>query len=484
MNMISQFGQVLEKNIKNNLGNYLYGMLNSFNNPYNIDSYTQFVEDLDKFTTSFTIQAYEEFILALDEEFMQSSIRKQLYESKGYLTKLLLTKFGWVKFKRRRYIDSNGKTFMFVDRLLGLIKYKRMDIFVIGDLIEESASNSYAKAGKIVSKTIGTKIKYDDDINKNILSRATVRNNVIEASKLMDEPDNDEEIKAKEILNIMLDEKWVHSQGNDDKDFMVKAAVVFEDSVKVGKNRNKLIGKKVFGSIDGNMQQEIIDYIYYNYDTDKIKQINFMGDGAPWIKSFALDYSFKYHKDLEIKYGLDKFHLTQAIMHITTKKHKDTIYPILLQYIIDNKQEEFKEVIEAFIKSNPHREETIRSKSDYILNNWKHIQTSYHDIKYKCSMESNISHVFADLFTARPKAYSRAGVNSLLNIRLLKTNGYDLKKVYFDSLKKEEKLKINNEVIKRNISTNQFAKYNDYFNTKMLDSNLSASLNNFETVNF
>ena len=99
-------------------------------------------------------------------------------------------------------------------------------------------------------------------------------------------------------------------------------------------------------------------------------------------------------------------------------------------------------------------------------------------------MESNISHVFADLFTARPKAYSRAGVNSLLNIRLLKTNGYDLKKVYFDSLKKEEKLKINNEVIKRNISTNQFAKYNDYFNTKMLDSNLSASLNNFETVNF
>ena len=103
MNMISQFGQVLEKNIKNNLGNYLYGMLNSFNNPYNIDSYTQFVEDLDKFTTSFTIQAYEEFILALDEEFMQSSIRKQLYESKGYLTKLLLTKFGWVKFKRRRF---------------------------------------------------------------------------------------------------------------------------------------------------------------------------------------------------------------------------------------------------------------------------------------------------------------------------------------------------------------------------------------------
>ena len=37
-----------------------------------------------------------------------------------------------------------------------------MDIFVIGDLIEESATNSYAKAGRNVSKTIGNKIKYDD----------------------------------------------------------------------------------------------------------------------------------------------------------------------------------------------------------------------------------------------------------------------------------------------------------------------------------
>ena len=476
MNIISQFEWILEKNLKEHFSSFLHNAFISFKNPYCIDSYKEFAETFDNFTTNFTIDAYQSFILALDDQFMQSEIRKKQYTSKGFVTKSLLTKFGMIDFKRRRYVDQSGKSFMFVDRLLGLPKYSRLDSFVIADLVEESASNSYAKAGRIVSKQIGNKIKYDDNINKNILNRATARNNVIKVSEKMIEPSNDE-VKVKEILNIMLDEKWVHSQGNDDKDFMVKAAVVFEDSVKVGKNRNKLIGKKVFGNITGNLQDQVLDYIYYNYDTDKIKQINFMGDGAPWIKSFALDYSFKYHKDLEIKYGLDKFHLTQAIMHITTKKHKDTIYPILLQYIIDNKQEEFKAVIEAFIKSNPHREETIRTKTDYILNNWKHIQTSYRDIKYKCSMESNISHVFADLFTARPKAYSRAGVNSLLNIRLLKTNGYDLKKVYFDSLKKEEKLKINNDVIKRNISTNQFAKYNDYFNTKMLDSNLSTVLN-------
>lgn len=296
----------------------------------------------------------------------------------------------------------------------------------------------------------------------------------------MNEPNNDsEEIKAKEILNIMIDEKFVASQFNNKKDHMIKAAVVFEDSVVEYNGRNKLIGKKVFGDINGNLQEQVLDYIYYNYDTDKIKRINIMGDGALWIKSFALDSSFKYHKDLEIKYGLDKFHLTQAIMHITTKKEKDTVYPILLQYVIDNKKEDFKKVIEALITRAPHREDTIREKTNYIINNWRHIQASFHDITHKCSMESNISHVFADLFTSRPKAYSKEGLNNLLNIRLLKINGYDLKKTYFKSLKNNIDDKITSEIVERNIIKNNFTKYKDYFCSKFVDSNLNNSLNNF-----
>lgn len=479
MNILTHFQQVLEKNMKDNLNKYLNNTIDSFNNPYCIDSYRQFVEDFDNFTESFTIDAYQSFILALDQEFMDSNVRKQRYTSKGFVTKSLLTKFGWIKLKRRRYVDLDGKSFMFIDRLLGLIKYKRMDIFVIGDLIEDAADNSYAKAGRNVSKTIGNKIKYDDDINKNILSRATVRNNVIEASKLMNEPDNNiEEIKAKEILNIMVDEKFVASQFNNKKDHMIKAAVVFEDTTVEYKGRNRLISKKVFGDINGNLQKQVLDYIHYNYDTDKIKRINIMGDGALWIKSFALDSSFKYHKDLEIKYGLDKFHLTQAIMHITTKKEKDTFYPILLQYVIDNKKEDFEKVIEALITREPHREDTIREKANYIINNWRHIQASFHDIKYKCSMESNISHVFADIFTSRPKAYSKEGLNNLLNIRLLKINGHDLKKTYFESLKKDIDDKITSSIIERNIIKNKFTKYKDYFYSKFVDPNLNKSFNN------
>ena len=70
----------------------------------------------------------------------------------------------------------------------------------------------------------------------------------------------------------------------------------------------------------------------------------------------------------------------------------------------------------------------------YILNNWKERQLYQNKPYLKCSMESHISHIFADLFTSRPKSYSKKGLNKLLEIRLLKINGADLKQLYLDNV--------------------------------------------------
>ena len=52
----------------------------------------------------------------------------------------------------------------------------------------------------------------------------------------------------------------------------------------------------------------------------------------------------------------------------------------------------------------------------------------------KCSMESHISHIFADIFTSRPKAYSKKGLRQLLKLRLLKINGKNIKELYLNQL--------------------------------------------------
>ena len=74
---------------------------------------------------------------------------------------------------------------------------------------------------------------------------------------------------------------------------------------------------------------------------------------------------------------------------------------------------------------------------NYILNNWNERQFYENHSYLKCSMESHISHIFADLFTSRPKSYSKKGLSQLLKLRLLNVNGYNIKDIYFNNLNKK-----------------------------------------------
>ena len=76
----------------------------------------------------------------------------------------------------------------------------------------------------------------------------------------------------------------------------------------------------------------------------------------------------------------------------------------------------------------------------------------------KCSMESHISHIFADLFTSRPKAYSKKGLRQLLKIRLLKVNNIDIKKKYFNSLEYHPSTKYQDNSINKKINMNDYYK--------------------------
>ena len=81
---------------------------------------------------------------------------------------------------------------------------------------------------------------------------------------------------------------------------------------------------------------------------------------------------------------------------------------------------------------------------DYILNNWFNINSLY---KYKlsCPMESQISHNIADLFTARPKAYSINTIKQLTKIRMLFKNIKNIKKLYLNNFNSNNIITINKE---------------------------------------
>ncbi len=143
-----------------------------------------------------------------------------------------------------------------------LNKNKRFDPFVCAKICEEVSHSSYAKAGRTVCQLIGKRLKFNDDPNKYLINRVTARN-IVMTFPIPDMPYSD--VKIIDTLYVMIDVKFVHSQFNEGKDFMIKATVVFED-------------------------------------VDKLKKIVFMGDCAHWITSFPKN--FKYHKDLEIVFSI------------------------------------------------------------------------------------------------------------------------------------------------------------------------------------
>lgn len=255
--------------------------------------------------------------------------------------------------------------------------------------------------------------------------------------------DDNKNIKRIERLYVMLDEKFVGSQFQDN-DHMIKAAIIFEGTdlvyktkkSKNSKDRYKLINSHTCASIENNLLSDTVNYIYNSYDTDYLKEITFMGDCANWIKNFPKSYWFKFNQETQVNFSMDNFHFSQALNQLTTSKNKD-VYFALKDIVKLNDKENFEILCNQFIDLNPFRKETIENKMNYILNNWNERQFYENHSYLKCSMESHISHIFADLFTSRPKSYSKSGLSQLLKLRLLNVNGYNIKDIYFNNLNKK-----------------------------------------------
>ena len=456
MDIISHFNKILKENFNKYLYNYFLDS-NFWNKTSDIDNYINFMTALDDFNYSFMTNAIKSYFEYIDEIFFNTKYRNKFCVSKGFYSRTILTMFGEVTFKRRYYYDKKeNERFFFTDYFLNLPKRKYFDPFICANICEESASFSYSKSGNIVANKIGKRI------NNNIhISRASARNIVM---KFDIDNDNYEENKRRiEKIFVMLDEKFVGSQFNNGKDHMIKAAVLFENTELVYKykkkedsmNRYRLVNSHTCASIDNELLNDTIDYIYNNYDVDYLKEINFMGDCALWIKNFPKSSWFKFDNNIQINFSMDGFHFSQALGNLTTQKYDD-VYNALYEYVLDNNKEDFIRLCNEFLDLFPERNDVIESKRDYILNNWNERQFYQNHSYLKCSMESHISHIFADIFTSRPKAYSKKGLRQLLKLRLLKVNNKDIKNMYFNNFRIKE--------MKLNHSSTYYNKYDTHYN--------------------
>src|SRR5574344_1358876 len=405
--------------------------INSFNN---VNNYINLIKSFDEVVNKSIILAIQSYIEKLDYEYTNSFERKKKYDIKDFCERTILTIFGEIKIKRHFFKSKlNNKSFCYVDRKLGLKKYQYFDPYIQSLVIEKASQDSIFKACRDINELIGNRVT----LNKKTkyLSRQSARN-IILNSFLSEEMDS--ELDTPEELYIIADEKWIstqrkkdgskHKKNSHNKKVMTKSIVIFDGYNKDGKRRY-LKNKKVFASPTKNIVDESLNYINNVYDTNKIKRIFIMGDGAKWIK--ALPQYYKFNKDIEITFCLDKFHIKQSLHHLAMSESYETY---LLKFILGNN----KESLDIFIKNNnPKREDIINKKYYYIVSNWKQIQNLY---KYKmsCPMESQISHNIACLTSSRPKGYSHIMLEKILDLRLKNINGQKIKKLFFNNFNSKQ----------------------------------------------
>lgn len=152
----------------------------------------------------------------------------------------------------------------------------------------------------------------------------------------------------------------IHTQRNNNQDVIVKFIVTF-DSINNNPRRN-LNNKMRFADYKKGLINNVLDYLYYTYDTDKTKNIYVIGDGCKWIK--VLSNYFQFNNSYNVIYALDKFHFKQALHHIFLNKELEKS---ISNYIINYDKKIYKSVcysnrIISTLRRNNSKKERIYNK--------------------------------------------------------------------------------------------------------------------------
>lgn len=424
----SEFGDHLQHKIIEVLNQANFSM-DITNQTFSVRNYSNFIESVAEAAQELSRNVVVKFMETMDQEYRESDLRKRHYYIKNTRERTLITVYGQITYKRTIYQDKRtGKTFTYVDRKLGLPRYDRYDPTVKAKVLELFADhNSMIRVGEIIGEQIYALFSTKPERKNFNISRQTVQN-IVKRSLLV-KPTHTMAKHTPEVLYVMADEKYVPLQNEPTKSAFVRHGVIFEGRELVGNTQGRyaLVNRWVYTDLKPVFWKNMDEILHEKYDMEKVKRVYILGDGASWIKQGG-------HFITKSTFMLDKFHAFQALGHIT----KDPlIQGSLRMSVLNNQKKNFQILIDYCLKihaDQPARIKTIDEKKTYILNHWNALQLSLNTPNPGCSMESQISHNLAAIFTSRPKAYSLKNLIHYVNTRDMFNNGVDIINLYLDTL--------------------------------------------------
>ena len=118
----------------------------------------------------------------------------------------------------------------------------------------------------------------------------------------------------------------------------------------------------------------------------------------------------------------------------------------LIDIFTTQSKQNFIDAVNEILTNNPHKEQTITKKLNYIINNYTAIKSML-NLNVGSSMESHISHLIASFFSSRPKGFSTKRINKYLKLNDYKNNNINIFNLYLKSYKYKKTMSIDEDYL-------------------------------------
>lgn len=175
------------------------------------------------------------------------------------------------------------------------------------------------------------------------------------------------------------------------------------------------------------LYEQVWRYLQATYDLEQVQAILVSGDGARWIRGLC-----EYLPNAE--FVLDRFHARKYIL--TATGSQNDLYHELWQALRAVDRNRVRSVMAKAMASarTPAQQERVQEALRYLESRWDGVQAwkRYEGIWPGCSAEGEVSHVYAERLSSRPKSWRRVGVDQMSRMRIWRANGVSIKQAYLE----------------------------------------------------
>jgi hypothetical protein len=354
---------------------------------------------------------------ALEQVLARREQQRRRRRAKGWgRRRTVLTRMGYVSFRRGRSRRADGSRFFPLDEHLGLPAHHEASPWVRGRGCELAAGHPYREAARLLSAEVGAPLDHravwrwvQAEGDARLKQRAEAINRLFEDGEPPPAPNE----PVPDVLTVGIDATGIRMQ--DGTKASAKLAVAFTASEPLpAKGKRRLARRTVFAEIAevDEFGMALAHELERRYGAHRIARMMVLGDGEPWIEGLTRSWL------PTARYQCDWWHVGAKVRQLC----RDELYrfPRLRRRAFRATARLASDLVAGRVGGDP---EEARLLGGYLARNGPHLHTFQamgpgHWLHGSGPAEKHIELTINRRFKRRGMSWSHRGARNLLALRL------------------------------------------------------------------